>query len=215
MEQVSKRKSTPSLYQKIARKLNIVYDNFRGLDFLSVIQPRDLGLDEKDIFRGSPSGNIFLSNILLDLGISELDNILDIGCSKGDAIRCMTSFPFGKVDGLEISQKLAEIAQKNFLKLKKTNVEIFNIDARQFKKFNEYNFFYLYNPFSEAVMIDVIYNLSKQLGNKEVIIIYNNPTCHSLVEKAGFIKYKQYPDQWGNGIYIYSNKSEPSRFSNF
>lgn len=123
----------------------------------------------------------------------------------------MSRFSFGRVDGLEISRTLAEIAQNNFSILKKANVRIFHVDARNFKSFHEYNFFYLYNPFPESVMVDVMNNLTKQLGNKEATLIYNNPVCHAIVEKAGFKKYKEYPDQWGNGIFVYSNNAASNR----
>lgn len=44
-------------------------------------------------------------------------------------------------------------------------------------------------------------------SERELIIIYNNPTCHEEVIRQGiFIKIGSYPDQWGNGISIYSNK---------
>lgn len=190
----------------------MLYDSARGLDFLSVIHPRELGLDEEVAFRGSPSGNKFLLTLLSEMKIKETDRILDIGCSKGDAIRCMLKFQFHFVDGLEISQRLSKIAKENFEKLNKRNVQIFNVDARYFSNYKDYNFFYLYNPFPEVVMSDVLSKLSKIAYNNEVIIIYNNPVCHKLVEDAGFKKYKEYPDQWGNGIFVYSNKLSNCRF---
>jgi cyclopropane fatty-acyl-phospholipid synthase-like methyltransferase len=44
---------------------------------------------------------------LADLKINSNDRILDIGCAKGSAIRCMLKFPFAAVDGVEISKELS------------------------------------------------------------------------------------------------------------
>jgi SAM-dependent methyltransferase len=147
------------------------------------------------------------------LNITEADSILDIGCSKGSALRQMLQFRFRRVDGLEISGKLCEVARSNFRKLKQNRVQIYNVDARYFSGYGDYNFFYLYHPFPEVVMKDVIACLCKQIGSKSVTLIYNNPVCSSLLEKAGFCKLKEYPDEWGNGIYVYSNRSTSSRTS--
>ena len=187
------------------QKFEIYYEKILGLDFILVIHPRDLGLDENFVVRGTPSGNIYLTNILQDLNITDADSILDVGCSKGSAIRRMLAFPFQRVDGLEISEKLAVIAKENFIKLKKENVSIYNVDARCFKHYGNYNFFYFYNPFPCFVMSDVIQEISKQVGNAKITIIYNNPACHSVLVNNGFEKFGQYPDEWGNGIYVYSN----------
>lgn len=200
-----------TIFRKISKKLEIIYEKLQGLDFILVIHPRDLGLDEAVVVRGSPSGNIFLTNLLRDLHITEADSILDIGCSKGSALRRMSAFPFRRVNGLELSEKLAGIAKENFRKLKKDNVDIYNVDARHFKHYGNYNFFYFYNPFPEVIMADVIEKLSEQVGNAEITIIYNNPTCHQLLVNNGFVKFREYPDEWGNGIYVYSNKPTTSR----
>mgnify|MGYP006886184579 FL=1 len=37
-------------------------------------------------------------------------------------------------------------------------------------------------------------------------IIYNNPVCAEVICKSGFKKIKTYPDMWGNGIHVFSDK---------
>jgi hypothetical protein len=34
----------------------VAWDRIQGLDFLTTIPPRELGLDDSQVFRGSPSG---------------------------------------------------------------------------------------------------------------------------------------------------------------
>ena len=71
--------------------------------------------------------------------------------------------------------------------------------------YNEYNFFYLYNPFPEIILKKVIDSLKKQILNKSIKIIYNNPVGHNFLINNGFILLKNYPDEWGNGINVYTN----------
>jgi hypothetical protein len=58
-------------------------------------------------------------------------------------------------------------------------------------------------------MKDVIINIinSSSHTDKEIIVIYNNPTCHSaVVSYTNFNKLYEYPDEWGNKIFVYSNR---------
>jgi SAM-dependent methyltransferase len=196
----------------IKRKVKIVAEKMQGLDFLQVINPRDLGFDEAIVYRGSPSGNIFLSAVLDALRITKEDSILDIGCAKGSAIRTMSSYPFDRVDGIELSPRLSEIARRNFRKLDIENVAIFNINAIDFTEYGKYNIFYLYNPFPESVLEKVVGAIVDQSDlSRERLIIYNNPAFQRCIESHNFFKKKEYPDEWGSGIFVYSNMRDGAR----
>ncbi|HYK75712.1 MAG TPA: class I SAM-dependent methyltransferase [Daejeonella sp.] len=194
----------------LVRKRRILVDRFFGLDFLTVIHPEDVGLDSKNAFRSSPSGDGYLKNLLRDFNISSQDSIIDIGCGKGSAMRTMLEFPFKRVDGIELSDHIATIATRNFAKLNVKRCRIFVGDASQFKKFDNYNMVYFYNPFPSNVMLDVIDAIIQSIYrlDRELVIIYNNATCHdTVVGKGIFSKMGVYPDKWGNLISIYSNRS--------
>ena len=127
-------------------------------------------------------------------------------------MRCMTKFLFQKIDGIEISGILSNIATKNFAKLNERRVEITNVNASAFSGYRDYDFLYLYNPFPEEVMKKVLSQIKAQIGSrKETIIIYNNPVCHKQIIKHGFHKVKEFPDMWGNGITLYSNLQNSQR----
>lgn len=202
---LTKRK--PNLFQRLNRKIEILKERLKGLDFSKVTPSADLGYDEKLVVQCSPSGNKYLARLLNDLLIGPQDNILDIGCGKGSAILRMSEFDFSRIDGIEIAANNAEIAKRNFKKLKISNVEIFNIDAAKFNGYSNYNYFYLYNPFPDSVMKLVIPHLLSQISaEKKITIIYNNPVCHEVLIQSGLKHVKVYPDQWGNGINIYTNE---------
>jgi tRNA1(Val) A37 N6-methylase TrmN6 len=141
--------------------------------------------------------------------VSDRDSILDIGCGKGSAMWAMCKFPFARIDGIEISPHIASIAAQNFATLKETRCQIFNCDAAVFREYHPYTMIYFYHPFPAEVMERVMANLELSLAQeeKEVLVIYNNPVCHSLiVERGVFFKMAEYPDEWGNQIYVYSNR---------
>lgn len=194
-------------------KSRILLERFRGLDFITVIQPEDVGLDPKNAYRSSPSGDKFLQNLLFDFNITSQDSIIDIGCGKGSAMRTMLKFHFARVDGLELSEYIANIATRNFERLKATRSRIFIGDASQFKDYDVYNIVYLYNPFPCNIMLNVIDSLIQSIkrSNRELVIIYNNATCNNVVvNSAFFAKIGVYPDKWGNLFSIYSNRSYDS-----
>ena len=125
---------------------------------------------------------------------------------KGGALRCMTKFPFKQIDGIEISSKLAEIATHNFKYLKEARVNVYSINATEFPNYADYDFLYLYNPFPESIMEKVLIQIQSQVNKeKEILVIYNNPVCHNKFLYHGFYKIREYPDMWGNGIYLYTN----------
>ena len=153
LDSMPKNRTTPSVWQKLYRKLEIVWERVRGVDFSSVIPVVELGLNESLSTKGSPSCNKYLTQLLDSLNITPNDAILDIGCAKGAAIRCMTKFAFSRIDGVEISSVLSDIAVKNFERLKDPRVEIKNIDAGIFQSYQNYDFFYLYNPFPKEMIV--------------------------------------------------------------
>lgn len=140
-----------------------------------------------------------------NLNITKKDRILDIGCSKGGAIKTMLNFPFNQIAGIEISKHLTDVAKKNFKLLKVNNIKIININAEKFKFYSNYNYFYMYNPFPNSVMKNVIKKILNQTPkNKTINLIYNNPVCSSIIKKNGFTQIKKYDDKWGNGIVLFS-----------
>lgn len=197
---------TPS---NLVRKSRILIDRFLGLDFLNVIQPEEVGLDSERAYRSSPSGDKYLKHLLHDFNISSQDSIIDVGCGKGSAMRTMLKLPFKQVDGIELSKFIAEIATNNFRKLNIKRSTVFVGDASLFKDFDAYNIIYFYNPFPSVVMIEVLNSIIESIKrlDRELIIIYNNPTCDEIiVEKGVFEKMGYYSNMWGNRIYVYSNR---------
>jgi len=195
--------------RNLSCRARMIMEGIRGLDFTSTLEPEEVGLDPQLFHRCSPSGNKYLVNLLNDIGPNEQDAILDIGAGKGSAMYTMLSFPFERVDGIEISERIADIAKRNFVRLKASRAHVYQADARAFEHYARYNIFYFYNPFPLQVMLQVIDAIrqASMAADKEVLIIYNNPSCHDLIVADGvFTMHREYPDEWGNRIFVYSNR---------
>jgi SAM-dependent methyltransferase len=166
--------------RKIVDHLKKLIDKSRGLDFLNMVESDEVGLDPMLVHHYSPSGNKYLERILRDLKIESKDSIIDIGCGKGSAMRTMLKFPFDKVHGLELCPQTAAIAVQNFKRLNFRNVKVYVVDAASFNNYKDYSIFYF----------------------------YNNPICDDVIVKHGvFSRLCVYPDEWRNGIFVYSNRA--------
>jgi protein-L-isoaspartate O-methyltransferase len=196
--------------KNLAHKARVMLDRFHGLDFLTVVQSEEVGLDPNVAYRSTPSGGKYLANVLRDLNITPEDSIVDIGCGKGNAMRTMLGFPFARVDGIELSEQIAAIARQNFKRLNAGRVKLFVRDASLFHDYDPYNMVYFYNPFSASVMKQVVEILIQSCGRveRELVIIYNNATCHEAVVARGtFKKISVYPNEGSSGITIYTNRN--------
>lgn len=190
------------------RRVRRLLDSCRGLDFLTPVRQEEVGLDATEVRKSTPSGNRYLANALRQLDITSEDSILDVGCGKGSAMRTMLKFPFARVDGIELAEPIAAIAERNFSRLKADRIRIFVGDASRFSGYDAYNFVYLYNPFSARVMSRVIDALVQSIhrSERDLTIIYNNAVCHDVVVREGvFSRVAFYPSEWGSGISVYSN----------
>ena len=190
---------------KLNMKIFFINDRFRGTDFVAEILPENNGLDPKKVKRCTHSNTPYLKRALEILQISNRDSILDIGCSKGAALYCMQKFPFKKIDGIEISSKLAYIAKKNFEILGIKNVKIFNVDALAYKKYSSYNIFYFYNSLFPEILKEVLEKILNSNKSNEIIFIYNNPRYSFIFEKLKLNLICDIQGNWDHRIYIYSN----------
>ena len=196
------------IYWKLVYPIMNASEKLKGLDFLSPILAEDAGLDPTLSYTSAPSSNLFLKDVLSDFNISSTSSILDVGCGKGSAMRLMLEFPFGKVDGIEFSSHIANIAMQNFKRLKSTKSNIFVGDASKFHQYDAYDFVYFFNPFPATVMAEVINSLieSVQRTDRELVIIYMNPTCDEVIvnsdlfQKVGFYKRNE------SVVTVYSNR---------
>jgi SAM-dependent methyltransferase len=197
--------------ERILRKSSLLIQEIvQGVDVSRIVYPEEVGLDPKYVVESGPSWDKYLVRVLKDLHINNQDTILDIGCGKGSAMLSMLKFPFARVDGIELSKEISEIAIRNLTKLKKQRWQISQGDAITYKDYNAYSMLFLYHPFPNEVMRQVVTNIQSTISGREqeMLIIYNNPVCHDFIVMDGvFCKQREYPNGYGEKIFVYSNKT--------
>ena len=195
---------------KIYEYYRILFDKLVGTDFIESSIQKDIK-DLTHINIGSHSYSWHLKNVFKKLIINN-DSIIDIGSSKGAAMFLMSQYKFKRIDGIELSTKLSTIAKQNFKKLNLSELRIYNLDARDFDDYKNYNIYYMYNPFSEFILEKVIEKISDcNPKNLEKLIIYNNPKYPFILKKYKFYLKLDMPGRWGNRIHIYSNYKKSYR----
>jgi SAM-dependent methyltransferase len=195
---------TYNLYVRIKRRLIIFVDKICGYDFLSIEEPERLGLHSNLVHRGSPSGNKYLYNVCKSISIQPTDAILDVGCAKGSALKIFTKFPFKKIAGLEISERLSRICRRNFLIYGDDRVEVYTENATCFKYYGLFNIFYLYNPFPTKEILESVVDCIVAQSKGKLTVIYNNPKNLSVFFERGFEVINRFDDEWGKGILLLS-----------
>ncbi len=158
--------------------------------------PADLKLPVERCYDYADSGGLHLEKILKDLQIRSQDAIVDFGSGKGGPLFTFSKYSFGKITGCEISAELVAIARKNLRIMQVENVDFVVGDASEFIELADYNYFYFFNPFPEAVMREVVANIVASLEQRprKATIIYFNPECHEIIiSGTPFRKIKEYP----------------------
>jgi len=165
----------------------------RGID-LGHVSLDALGFSpERSVGHGATFGPE-LNPVLRSLPIKATDAVIDFGCGKGGALLALAHFPFCRVDGVELSPEMVQIAHRNLTRMGASNVRIFNCDAADFQDLDIYTYVYMYNPFPGAVMRRVTQNLADSLARspRQLIFIYKNPVCHNALLDFGFRKTSEF-----------------------
>lgn len=162
-----------------------LWEKPRGLDF--TMRDTSLFKSSNGLCHGySKTAEKHLKKIFSSLTFDGSERLLDIGCGKGVVLRVASGYPFEKVAGIEINERLLGIAVNNFRILKmEGRVQCFHADAAEFKGYGDYNIFFLFNPFSDTVMEKVVGKLLDISERNPVTVIYHNPVYMELFEQKG------------------------------
>jgi SAM-dependent methyltransferase len=115
---------------------------------------------------------------------------VDLGAGKGKVVLLAARRPFRKVIGVEFSEELSARARTNVARYRPASkqtakVEIVHSDAAEFSMPEGPLVLYMYNPFREPVLRQVLENLRRSLAQqpRPVLIVYVNPELRSILEE--------------------------------
>jgi SAM-dependent methyltransferase len=119
------------------------------------------------------------------------DVFLDLGCGLGRAVFAATHLGVKQAIGVEINRGLFDRCQENLKRLKKSssNVQFHLLPAQDYMD-NDATVLYLFNPFGEGTMNQVLARLGESLAARprKVRLIYFNPLFESVLESSGFLR---------------------------
>jgi SAM-dependent methyltransferase len=106
---------------------------------------------------------------------------VDLGSGKGRTLLMASEYPFRRIIGMELLAELNDIAQQNIARYRSERQRCYAIeshsgDARCFEFPREAIVLYLFNPFPEYVLREVLANLRDSVGAlpRKVYVIYHN-----------------------------------------
>ena len=116
-------------------------------------------------------------------------SFFDLGSGKGHALILASRHPFKKIGGVELSAKLHAVCRTNLKKHGLDAVDLHQANAKALgHELDDYDLFFLFNPFPGPVLAEVARNLvaSVRRREREVTLIYQNPRCHAELLHEGF-----------------------------
>ena len=122
---------------------------------------------------------------------------IDLGCGKGRTLLMACDYPFRRIVGVELLPALHRVAVENARKYASDKQQCFRIDvvcddARNFSFPPDPLVLYLFHPFPEPVLEQVIGTLERSLQQKPrpVYLIYYNPVLeHVLASRAHWERF--------------------------
>jgi 16S rRNA G966 N2-methylase RsmD len=139
-------------------------------------------------------------------------SFLDIGSGKGKVVYQALKLGAKHAEGLEVSEKLHSIASKNFkiLGVQKNCISNF-IDSRKFHRYDEFDIYFLFNPFEDDVYEEAIDALMAQAGEERLNSRNRHIICYGVANLASIEKYSYINKVYegvcphrGNSVVIFS-----------
>jgi SAM-dependent methyltransferase len=157
-----------------------------------------LGTRLREIFAGrmyQPIEADLFREVIGGLGIDYRQfTFIDLGSGKGRALLLASEFPFHHIIGVELLPELHAIAQENVGKYQagaqRQRIELLCGDARQFCFPLEPLLVFLFDPFPEHVLEQVVVNLDESWRQSgcAVMIVYLNPISEHVLSNTNWLQ---------------------------
>lgn len=154
-----------------------------------------------------------LKNMLAGIGLQN-QSFLDIGSGKGGVI--IYSHQLGCLNsaGIEFEKPLHDIAVKNIERLKlNTHCTSYNLDARNFKSYADFDILFMFNPFGDDIYEAVIKEIKLQLLGSDLkraryLICYGGANIGAVKNSGVFALIREdYCPYRGNSFRVFKFNS--------
>jgi SAM-dependent methyltransferase len=140
---------------------------------------------EPDLFREVVGG--------LGIDYSQF-TFIDLGCGKGRALLLASEHAFRRIIGVELLPELLRVAEENARRFRdgaeERRIELWLGDAREFSFPTEPLVIFLFDPFPEHVLEQVIANMERTVREhpRPLIVVYQNPISEHVLSNTAWLK---------------------------
>ncbi|MHA6795971.1 methyltransferase domain-containing protein [Pseudonocardia bannensis] len=175
--------------------IDIVFERRYGVKTSGEVSLEELGLHGKERRDYLPSGILTLRRMLPVKSVTPEDVFIDFGSGKGRVVLLAAlGYPFRRVIGVEISERLHRIAQQNLQRnrdrLRCRDVELIHSDVLDFSIPDDVTIAFFYNPFGGRTFETIVDHLlaSVDRNPRPLRIIYGNPVEESALLATGRVR---------------------------
>ncbi len=150
-------------------------------------------------YKSEPTGYRELDELFRNYAILENSHFVDVGCGKGRVLFYVNHFLNIDVTGIElhpITFNHLEENKKSYLeKYPKAHIELVQEKAEEYTIRSKDNIFYLFNPFSLSIFIQVLTNIVKSLIDHprelDIILYYPSQEVLSILDRETPLEFYQ------------------------
>ncbi len=128
---------------------SLIYEKIRGLDYSMVYYTKGENIHHS-VYTKVP--NKVLKRIFMDVADVEQKSFIDVGCGKCYAVTKAAKYGFKRYGGVEYTKELYDIGITNLKKEGLSIENVYNVDAKDFDKYGDFDVFFFNNPFDETIV---------------------------------------------------------------
>ncbi len=195
--------------RRVERAIGHVFFEWQfGVETAKPVRLRALGLDAKDRIDSVPSDWLVVRRALRALSVRPDERVPRLRCRKGQRMLMAARHPFKRVIGVELSEELKAIADRNLEKNRRRfrcgSVELVRADAVTYEVPDDVTVVYFYAPFSGEIFARVMDNLIASIDRhpRQVRLIYNRPWDERTLMFTGRARQIRRWSLGPTGIYV-------------
>lgn len=182
-----------------AREKDLQFDRQWGVDTSGCLVPEESEVVGSSWIHGSRYQGVdaeMLEQTLSELSIDCKEfTFIDYGSGKGRAVLIASRLPFQKVIGVEYSEPLNEVARRNVEIFRKSHtalapIDVVWADALEYPVPEGPLVVFLYNPFGQAIMSQLVERISTSYARdpRRILVLYFYATFPEAWRDAGFLR---------------------------
>lgn len=194
------------------------YDRLHNIDTSVQVGEYELGYGKSGLYSHNNSYGPVQTDVIdflfkkLQLDYKEFE-FIDLGSGKGRALFKASDYPFRQITGVEFSSLLNDVAQKNINNFRSNSQKCFNLraicaDAAAYPVPDENILFYLYNPFDDHILSNVMKNIERAIDtyDREIIIVYSLPVHYAVLDRSDYFSLQDSGECAGEPYRIYRRR---------